>query len=143
MQFNYERRVEKTGRPYYYCEPDEDRIRRRKKISGIMQNNELYTRKLDQIIDFFKYEYEPAKWKGIGIKARLRLFKDKGGTCMWCGKDLLFTEMTVEHIKTRMEGGEDDCSNLGIACVLCNSTRDGDILDHAGYLKKEIKEYTI
>lgn len=43
--------------------------------------------------------------------------------CIHCGVLLEFDQMTVEHMKPRVFGGDDNMDNLRPACERCNSTR--------------------
>lgn len=47
-------------------------------------------------------------------------------TCMYCGRDLRGVsrrEITLDHLRCRIDGGSNDSSNLITACLSCNSGR--------------------
>ncbi len=46
-----------------------------------------------------------------------------GSCCRWCGKPLLLSEQTFEHMIPRSRGGKNNLENLRPACRQCNSSR--------------------
>ena len=59
----------------------------------------------------------PKRWREV--------FERDNGICQYCGFDLLsdfnaYWVATVDHIKHRSDGGEDELENLVLACSACN-----------------------
>lgn len=89
----------------------------------------------------------PGKCKGyypydtednIGFKAKIKrksysdekrkiIYNKSGGRCELCGQQLLFEDMTLDHIVPLSMGGEDSMKNLQAACFDCNKLK-GNIL---------------
>ncbi len=46
--------------------------------------------------------------------------------CVWCHKDLLYSEATADHIVPKSKGGTNEASNLQLMCGRCNN-RKGDL----------------
>ena len=43
--------------------------------------------------------------------------------CMYCGKMLARNKATIEHITRLADGGSNNRSNIGVACLKCNTKR--------------------
>ena len=57
---------------------------------------------------------------------RRHLTKCQGGKCCYCKRPFTRTgptQMTIEHILARMDGGSDRLNNLAAACKHCNQHR--------------------
>lgn len=119
-------------------DPTEVRIELRKGVWDILRTQDDIKEKADAIIDCFKGYYKGIRYQGLGKKQRRDLFIREKGICRWCKVSLPFTSFTIEHLKPRVEGGEDDIDNYGIACERCNHERgpEGDLFDRMGFLKK-------
>ena len=59
------------------------------------------------------------------IPAAMRLFiwERDGGNCRYCGRALLFSETSIDHVLAVTKGGTDDADNLALACWDCNSSK--------------------
>lgn len=51
---------------------------------------------------------------------RQAVYNKFGGRCAYCGRDIAYKDMQVDHIKPKRSGGTDDMSNLFPACRICN-----------------------
>jgi CRISPR/Cas system Type II protein with McrA/HNH and RuvC-like nuclease domain len=58
---------------------------------------------------------------------RKLLYDNVKGKCAICGKQLLFSEITLDHIIPLNQNGEDEVENLQICCYQCNQMK-GSIL---------------
>ena len=61
----------------------------------------------------------------VNPKLWREVFERDNGFCQYCGFDLLsdfnaYWVATVDHIKHRSDGGEDEKGNLVLACSSCN-----------------------
>jgi hypothetical protein len=57
---------------------------------------------------------------------RLARYLRDGFLCQYCGKDLHDAsprEISLDHLKCRVNGGSDDAKNTVTACLSCNSRR--------------------
>ena len=54
---------------------------------------------------------------------RKMLYHQFDGRCQLCGKKLTLENMTLDHIIPLDLGGEDELSNIQIACASCNTNR--------------------
>lgn len=53
-------------------------------------------------------------------KERSIIYKKDNGKCYLCGKELLYSEMTLDHVMPLAKGGADCMENLRCCCVNCN-----------------------
>lgn len=51
------------------------------------------------------------------------LIERDGSACVWCGRELWRTDLTVEHLLPRTRGGHTTLENLAVACRACNRAR--------------------
>ena len=51
------------------------------------------------------------------------LLERDGGGCVWCGRELWRSDLTVEHLCPRSRNGSSLPENLLVACRDCNHTR--------------------
>lgn len=51
---------------------------------------------------------------------RLKVYNKFGGRCAYCGKEIEYKDMQVDHIKPKCQGGTDNIDNLFPTCRLCN-----------------------
>lgn len=66
------------------------------------------------------------KGQWITKERRLALYIRDNFTCSYCGtvlKDAPASELTLDHLTPRSEGGDNKSENLILACRSCNSAR--------------------
>ncbi len=56
---------------------------------------------------------------------RRNLFARDRHRCQYCGKGVPTTELSIDHVKPRSQGGGDTWTNLVSACVACNARKGG------------------
>lgn len=56
----------------------------------------------------------------ISKKIRQQVYNKYGGHCAYCGKEIAYKDMQVDHIHPQFLGGKDDIENLNPACRMCN-----------------------
>lgn len=66
--------------------------------------------------------------------ARKLIYLHAGGRCELCGREILFEDMTIDHIKPLSMGGEDNVSNLACTCLACNHLK-GNVLPESFWNK--------
>lgn len=60
------------------------------------------------------------KRKPLPKALRVRVYKKYAGRCAYCGKQIKYEDMQVDHIKAVYLGGDNDFKNLLPACRSCN-----------------------
>jgi 5-methylcytosine-specific restriction endonuclease McrA len=56
---------------------------------------------------------------------RRNLYARDKNKCQYCGKRFSATELTLDHIVPRVQGGANSWSNLVCACLRCNTRKGG------------------
>lgn len=51
------------------------------------------------------------------------LIERDGAACVWCGRELWRSDLTLEHLLPRTRGGHTSPENLAVACRRCNRAR--------------------
>jgi 5-methylcytosine-specific restriction endonuclease McrA len=75
-----------------------------------------------RIIRLLGYDKLPAQHVKLN---RRNLFARDGNQCQYCGKLFTTSELTLDHVKPRAQGGGDSWENLVCACVRCNAKKGG------------------
>jgi hypothetical protein len=57
--------------------------------------------------------------------SRRNLFARDQQACQYCGKQLSFGQMSVDHVVPRSQGGETSWDNIVCCCVKCNTLKGG------------------
>jgi 5-methylcytosine-specific restriction endonuclease McrA len=69
--------------------------------------------------------------------------------CAYCGKEIEFKNMQVDHIVPKRNGGTDEISNLNPSCRICNHYKRALTLSQyrflwlGGLYERLLKQYTI
>ena len=64
--------------------------------------------------------------------SRRNLFKRDHSTCQYCGGRPGSSELTIDHVLPRAQGGVSSWENCALACVSCNSRKANRTPDQAG-----------
>ena len=78
---------------------------------------------------------------------RKEVFGKYGDHCAYCGRQIEYKDMQVDHITPRRNGGTDDISNLNPSCRLCNHYKRAEELSTwrdwllAGVIERLMKVY--
>ncbi len=75
-----------------------------------------------RIIRLFGYDRLPAQHVKLN---RRNLFARDANTCQYCGSIFPTSDLTLDHVKPRAQGGGDSWENLVCACVRCNTRKGG------------------
>ena len=62
---------------------------------------------------------------------RRNLFARDRNQCQYCGKYFPTSELSIDHVEPRSQGGPDTWKNLVCACVRCNAKKGGRTPDQA------------
>ena len=73
----------------------------------------------------------------ISKKTRQLVYDKCGGHCAYCGKEIAYKDMQVDHIHAQYKGGTDDINNLLPACRACNFRKGTHSVEQ---FKREIKD---
>ncbi len=63
---------------------------------------------------------------------RRNIFARDHNICQYCGKHFPTSELSLDHIKPRSQGGGSSWENLVCCCVRCNTRKAGRTPDQAG-----------
>ena len=73
-----------------------------------------------EILETKEQEEARHKRKAITKKQREQIYNKYNGRCAYCGQNIEYKEMQVDHIKAKYLGGEDKIENYVPACKPCN-----------------------
>ena len=62
---------------------------------------------------------------------RRNIFARDGNTCQYCGGRYPTSELSLDHVHPRSQGGESTWTNLVCACTRCNARKGGRTPDQA------------
>lgn len=57
------------------------------------------------------------------VEERKKLHRMFHGKCAYCGRDLPFSDMTVDHVIPLAKGGTSSIQNMVPACIQCNNRK--------------------
>ena len=69
---------------------------------------------------------------------RVLVHRKYGGRCAYCGREIAYTEMQIDHLIPKRSGGKDDIDNLMPACRLCNHYKRAESLENFRKMISEI-----
>lgn len=70
--------------------------------------------------------------------SRRNLHRRDGNSCQYCGHSVRASDMTVDHVVPRSQGGQNSWENCVIACRRCNSAKGNKRLKESGlFLQRE------
>lgn len=69
------------------------------------------------------------KRKKYSKTVRKMLYEKAEGRCQLCGRKILLSEVTIDHIIPLSLGGIDDESNIQVACHVCNYSKNSYLPD--------------
>jgi hypothetical protein len=67
--------------------------------------------------------------KQLGKKQRMQIYERCHGKCAYCGCDLKYEAMQIDHVVPLIRGGDDTADNMLPACRSCNHRKGGSTLD--------------
>lgn len=65
--------------------------------------------------------------KHYSADVRKMIYNNAGGRCQLCGRQIVYIEMTLDHVVPFAMGGADEVENLSCTCFTCNQFK-GSIL---------------
>lgn len=63
---------------------------------------------------------------------RRNIYARDSNRCQYCGRSFPTKELTLDHIRPRVQGGGNSWTNLVCACVKCNARKGGRTPEQAG-----------
>ena len=81
-----------------------------------------------KIIRLLTYDRVPKEQVKLN---RRNIYARDGNRCQYCGKAFSTKELTLDHVRPRVQGGENSWVNLVCACVRCNARKGGRTPDQA------------
>ena len=63
------------------------------------------------------------------------VWKKANGLCAHCGKQIIPSKQTIDHVIPQSIGGTDDFRNLMPLCKMCNGSRESKKVNIAEYYK--------
>src|SRR3990172_7407525 len=63
---------------------------------------------------------------------RLNIFSRDRNRCQYCGKKFARSELNIDHVVPRMQGGTTHWENVVCSCIRCNRIKGGRRPDEAG-----------
>lgn len=82
-----------------------------------------------KVVRLLGYDRLPAQHVKLN---RRNLFARDRNRCQYCGHTFPTSELSIDHVTPRSQGGGDTWENLVCACVRCNARKGGRTPDQAG-----------
>ena len=82
-----------------------------------------------RIIRLLGYDRLPAQMVKLN---RRNLFARDRNICQYCGRHFATSDLSIDHVIPRTQGGQDTWENLVCACIRCNARKGGRTPDQAG-----------
>jgi 5-methylcytosine-specific restriction endonuclease McrA len=83
---------------------------------------------IPRVIRLLGYDRLPAQIVKLN---RRNLFARDRNQCQYCGRHFATSELSIDHVLPRSQGGGDSWENLVCACVKCNARKGGRTPDEA------------
>ncbi len=78
--------------------------------------------RVPRVLVLSAYEHLP---KGRVRFSRLNIYSRDGDTCQYCGRKLARSELNLDHVVPRSQGGKTSWENVVCSCVPCNLRKGG------------------
>ncbi len=85
--------------------------------------------RVPRVVVLSAYEYLP---KGKVRFSRLNIYARDNDTCQYCGRQLHRSELNLDHVLPRSQGGKTTWENVVCSCVPCNLRKGGRTPEQAG-----------
>jgi 5-methylcytosine-specific restriction endonuclease McrA len=85
--------------------------------------------RVPRVVVLSAYEHLP---KGKVRFSRLNIYARDRDTCQYCGRQLPRSELNLDHVVPRAQGGRTSWENVVCSCVPCNLKKGGRTPDQAG-----------
>jgi len=71
---------------------------------------------------------------------RKKVYEKYKSCCAYCGQLMRFSDMQVDHIVSKRNGGTDEFENLNPSCRLCNHYKRADSLEGFRFMMSYLHE---
>lgn len=88
-----------------------------------------FTIAVPKIIRVLDYDKRPRRTVKLN---RRNIYARDLNRCQYCGRSFPTRELTLDHVKPRVQGGDNAWENLVCACVKCNARKGGRTPGQAG-----------
>ena len=78
-----------------------------------------------------------SKRKSIPKTIRVQVWEKYNKHCAYCGRELAYKDMQVDHVKSIHLNGDNNIENLMPSCRMCNYYKGAGGIE---YLRKELKQ---
>jgi 5-methylcytosine-specific restriction endonuclease McrA len=85
--------------------------------------------RVPRVLVLMAYEYLP---KGRVRFSRLNIYARDADTCQYCGRNLPRSELNLDHVVPRAQGGRTSWENVVCSCIECNLHKGGRTPEQAG-----------
>lgn len=94
--------------------------------------------RIPRVVVLMAYEYLP---RGRVRFSRLNIYARDHDTCQYCGRKLPRSDLNLDHVVPRAQGGKTTWENVVCSCIGCNLRKGGRTPDQAGLklLKKPVR----
>lgn len=82
--------------------------------------------------DTYTHRYHPRNWDKSAYPA---VYKRDGLACRYCGSR---SQLTIDHVIPRIQGGGDSALNLVVCCITCNKRKNRRTPEQAGFSLRPI-----
>ena len=87
---------------------------------------ELAVPRIVRLLVYDRLPVQPVKFN------RRNIFARDGNRCQYCGKKFPTSELSLDHVRPRSQGGEATWTNIVCCCVKCNVRKGGRTPTEAG-----------
>jgi 5-methylcytosine-specific restriction endonuclease McrA len=96
------------------------------------------TIRVPRVLVLSAYDHLP---RGRVRFSRLNIYARDNDTCQYCGRNLPRSELNLDHVLPRSQGGKTTWENVVCSCVPCNLKKGGHTPEQAGMrlLKKPVR----
>ncbi|CAM4525509.1 MULTISPECIES: HNH endonuclease [Myxococcus] len=96
------------------------------------------TIRVPRVLVLSAYDHLP---RGRVRFSRLNIYARDNDTCQYCGKNLPRSELNLDHVMPRTQGGKTTWENVVCSCVPCNLRKGGRTPEqaHMKLLKKPVR----
>jgi 5-methylcytosine-specific restriction endonuclease McrA len=96
------------------------------------------TIRVPRVVVLTAYEHLP---RGRVRFSRLNIYARDGDTCQYCGRTLPRSELNLDHVNPRSQGGKTSWENVVCSCIPCNLKKGGRTPEQAGMrlLRKPVR----
>jgi 5-methylcytosine-specific restriction endonuclease McrA len=101
------------------------RLRRRAPVTAIAQELVRFDMQIRDNPDISGVQYQQGTLAGYEV--REYLLEKFGRKCIYCGAENI--PLNIDHLHPKAKGGSNRISNLGLACIPCNSRKSAQPID--------------